>query len=580
MSHVAGPTRIRVLPPIVANQIAAGEVVERPASVVKELLENSLDARATTIEIDIEKGGVQRIRIRDDGHGIHHDDLSLALTPHATSKIATAADLDAVSSLGFRGEALASIASVSRLTLGSRLLGDEHGWQLGSELTGVRPVAMLTGTEIEMTDLFYNTPARRKFLRSERTEFTHLEEVVRRIALSRFDVTLRLAHNGKQVLRVKSVTSDSGRERRVTEVLGKPFLDNSRFVERSADGMRLWGWIGRPGYSRSHADNLYFYLNGRVIRDRLLAHAVRLAFAELIPEGRFPAYLLYLELDPQLVDVNVHPTKHEVRFRETRQVHDFIYWVVKGALNDSETATASTAGENSTSIVMSERTHAGAMQPGYKTPLRSAVAERAADYLAGTASAERRSEREAAEPLLGRALVQLRMDYLLAERRDTTVLVDLRAVLEELTLRRLQTSRAGELLVPQPLLIPHSCMLESGETAAWQEHGELLMPYGFEWGWLGENLLVLRQVPALLRSAVSNRLLATLTQWLIDQGAEQGLLKLLARHAHPDPLPAYGVAELNTLLREYEGTMPETVARRHWRYLSAADWHRLIESQQ
>jgi DNA mismatch repair protein MutL len=574
MSSAATEPRIRVLPPQVANQIAAGEVVERPASVVKELLENSLDAGARTIEVEIEQGGVQRIRIRDDGRGIHHDDLELALSPHATSKIVTADDLDGVISLGFRGEALASIASVSRLLLASRRAGEESGWRIAANEMAITPAPLPPGTEIEVCDLFYNTPARRKFLRSERTEFSHVEEVIRRIALSRFDLALRFNHNGKQILRLKPSLPEREGIRRVAEVLGSVFAENSIGVDVSAGGLRLWGWIGRDGYSRSQADVHYFYLNGRMIRDRLAGHAARLAFGERIPEGRFPAYLLYLEIDPRLVDVNVHPTKHEVRFREARQVHDFIYWAINGAL-----------GENSAVLNEADTTSAARHEPeprkaeSYRTPLRTAVREAATHYTARTSpSAPRTNE---SDGLLGRAVCLLRNGYLLAERSDVTILVDLRALLAELHYRHLTTPGGETLLTSQPLLIPESLNLDIDAARLWRERGGALQLYGFEFGWLGDTLLVLRKVPAIVRAASIPSLLMALQTWLGQPGdneesARNELLQMLSSHAVPQQLPAYSLSELNTMLREYEAA-PLLAGERPWREFAAADWQRLFE---
>ncbi|WCN13819.1 DNA mismatch repair endonuclease MutL [Marinomonas mediterranea] len=321
--------RINLLSPRLANQIAAGEVVERPASVVKELLENSLDAEATQLDVDIEQGGVRRMKIRDNGRGIVKDDLSLAMSRHATSKISTLDDLEAVQTLGFRGEALASISSVSRMHLTSKAYGEDEAWRVEAEgkdmTTAVRPASHPDGTTIEVRDLFFNTPARRKFLRTEKTEFNHLEEVVKRLALSRYDVGFRLSHNGKQVYDLRPVTDQLHAEHRLGTLLGKKFIENALTIDVEAAGLRLWGWIGLPTFSRSQADLQYFFVNGRVVRDKLVAHAVRQAYRDVLYNGRHPTFVLYLELDPATVDVNVHPTKHEVRFRDGRLVHDFLF---------------------------------------------------------------------------------------------------------------------------------------------------------------------------------------------------------------------------------------------------------------
>jgi DNA mismatch repair protein MutL len=316
--------RINLLSQRLANQIAAGEVVERPASVVKELLENSLDSGATRLDIDVEQGGVKLIRVRDNGTGIQKDDLALALSRHATSKIKELADLESIGSLGFRGEALASISSVSRLSLQSLAAAASDGlaWQVqveGQDMeAAVTPVSHPEGTTVEVRDLFFNTPARRKFLRTEKTEFGRIEETVKRLALSRFDVQFTLNHNQRSVHQLQAARSDFEKQRRVGLVCGPAFVENSVFVDMERAGLRLWGWVSLPTFSRSQADLQYFYVNGRIIRDKLVAHAIKQAYRDVLFHGRHPAYVLYLELSPAAVDVNVHPTKHEVRFRDSR----------------------------------------------------------------------------------------------------------------------------------------------------------------------------------------------------------------------------------------------------------------------
>src|SRR5690554_5010508 len=329
---------IRLLSPRLANQIAAGEVVERPASVVKELVENALDAGADRVEIEVEQGGVKLIRVRDDGSGIAESDLPLALSRHATSKIASLDDLEAVASLGFRGEALASISSVSRLTLTSRTDQQEAASRVeveGRDMDArISPAAHPVGTTVEVRDLFFNTPARRKFLRTEKTEFGHLEEVLRRQALGRFDTGFTLRHNQKVVHSLRPAESELDHERRISALCGQKFIDNAVVIDAEATGLRLRGWVALPTFSRSQADLQYFFVNGRVIRDRLVAHAMRQAYRDVLYNNRHPAFVLYLELDPANVDVNVHPTKHEVRFRDGRLVHDFIFRTLHRALGD------------------------------------------------------------------------------------------------------------------------------------------------------------------------------------------------------------------------------------------------------
>lgn len=329
---------IRLLSPRLANQIAAGEVVERPASVVKELVENALDAGADRVDIEMEQGGVKLIRVRDDGSGIAEPDLPLALSRHATSKIVSLDDLESVASLGFRGEALASISSVSRLTLTSRIEAQEAASRVeveGRDMDArISPAAHPVGTTVEVRDLFFNTPARRKFMRTEKTEFNHVEECVRRQALSRFDAGFTLRHNQRVIQNLRPAESLLDRERRVGALCGQKFIDNAVVIDAEATGLRLWGWVALPTFSRSQADLQYFFVNGRVIRDKLVAHAVRQAYRDVLFNNRHPAFVLYLEVDPATVDVNVHPTKHEVRFRDGRLVHDFIFRTLHKALAD------------------------------------------------------------------------------------------------------------------------------------------------------------------------------------------------------------------------------------------------------
>ncbi|AKJ41025.1 DNA mismatch repair endonuclease MutL [Pragia fontium] len=330
---------IQVLPPQLANQIAAGEVVERPASVVKELVENSLDAGATRIDIDIEKGGAKLIRIRDNGCGINKDELSLALARHATSKIATLDDLEAIISLGFRGEALASISSVSRLTLTSRTAQQNEAWQAYAEGrdmdVSIKPAAHPVGTTLEVLDLFYNTPARRKFLRTEKTEFAHIDEIIRRIALARFDVSINLQHNGKLVRQYRAIKENEPRERRLGSICGTAFLQHALSISWQHGDLKIEGWVADPVGARTLTDMQYCYVNGRMMRDRLLNHAIRQAYQTQLAEDQTPAYVLYLEVDPHQVDVNVHPAKHEVRFHQSRLVHDFIYQAVVTVLQQA-----------------------------------------------------------------------------------------------------------------------------------------------------------------------------------------------------------------------------------------------------
>jgi DNA mismatch repair protein MutL len=331
---------IEILPARLANQIAAGEVVERPASVVKELVENSIDAGATTIKIDIEKGGAKRIRISDNGSGIAKEELTLALSRHATSKIKSLTDLEGICSLGFRGEALASISSVARLTLTSKPVEQDAAWQANAEgrdmAVSLQPAAHPDGTTIDVVDLFFNTPARRKFLRTEKTEFTHIEEVIKRIALAHFDVTFILSHNQKVIKQFKAVKDKSQYSKRVSQICGQKFIEHALEIDCQHDGLHLSGWIAEPSFARNQNDLCYSYVNGRMMRDKLINHAIRQSYSDMLPANTFPAFVLFLTLDYREVDVNVHPAKHEVRFHQGRYVHDFIYSVCHQALSDRQ----------------------------------------------------------------------------------------------------------------------------------------------------------------------------------------------------------------------------------------------------
>ncbi len=466
---------IRLLDPLLANQIAAGEVVERPASVIKELLENSLDAGARNITIEIEQGGVALIRVIDDGAGIAGGDLPLALARHATSKVYSQDELNRVSSLGFRGEALASIASVSRLSLSTRSAADEYGWQLdgsGRQAPAAHPV----GTTVEVRDLFYNTPARRKFLRSERTEFEHLAEVVRRIALSRSDLALTLRHNQRQVLQVRAADDDTLRERRLLAVCGRPFVAQAVTLAFDAPGLRLSGWLVRPAGARAQADLQYFYINGRMIRDRVVTHAVRQAYGDALYPGRHPAYVLYLEMDPAQVDVNVHPTKHEVRFREARRVHDFLYRALREAVGDASAGT-----------------------PSGEWEAAPQVREAAASYREAAPAASAGGER-----IVG----QLHGRYLLVEAPGGLRLVDMRRARAVQAGRALREALEREGAVrPQPLLLPVTLVLPRAEVEWLATGATVMQQLGFEVERLGPEQVVVRQIPAPLRQVPPAQLL-------------------------------------------------------------------------
>ncbi len=556
---------IQLLSPRLANQIAAGEVVERPASVLKELLENCVDAGANRIDVDVEEGGIKLIRVRDNGGGIAQEDLPLAVARHATSKILQLEDLEGVATLGFRGEALASISSVSRLLLTSSDSESGAGWRVETEgrdmAAKISAAAHPQGTTVEVRDLFFNTPARRKFLRSEKTEFNHLEEVFRKLALSHFDVAFSLRSNGRAQHLLKSANNEMEQDRRVASLLGAHFVENAVRVDVAIGELRLWGWMGLPTFSRAQSDLQYFFVNGRAIRDKVVNHAVRRAYSDVLYHDRHPAYVLFLSLDPKNVDVNVHPTKHEVRFRESRQVHDFLYRSLHRAIAEISPAqiapaTAATiTGENNvladTATAMREQTllnigvggsdYRGdgfrAPAEGFHTPQESAafaggwepqrnatlspdqhrasmqayqqlheplpthVIEEATGALArwtGMAQTTIPAKTDASTPPLGFALAQLHGVYILAENQHGLVLVDMHAAHERITYERMKQSWADDRLRAQPLLVPLSMAVSQKEADLADETPELFTRLGFRIERMGPETLLVREVPALL----------------------------------------------------------------------------------
>lgn len=599
--------RIQVLDPRLANQIAAGEVVERPSSVTKELIENAIDAGSQRIEVEIEQGGARLIKVRDDGIGIGEEDLPLALARHATSKIGSLEDLEGVSSLGFRGEALASISSVSRLELISNAEEDpRHGWRVVAEGRGmdarVTPAPHPRGTSVGVRDLFFNTPARRKFLRTEKTEFAHVEEAFRRQALSRYDIAWVLRHNQKVIHQLPAGHSAAARERRIASLLGKNFIEHARYIEREAGGLRLSGWVGLPTHSRSQADQQYFFVNGRVVRDRLVAHAVRQAYRDVLFNGRHPVFVLYLELDPDVVDVNVHPTKHEVRFRDGRMVHDFLYSSLHHSLASAKPAESAEEGEAEVADTpgaspQGEASEAGAEQPRWQqqgialthSPDRHPGAERVRRFMQGyqalhpnheetlltpQPSAPQRGDevREAplampdndptAPPPLGFALGQLHGIYILAQNAEGLVLVDMHAAHERIVYERMKTQlAAAKGLDAQPLLVPVSIAASRAEVATAESEQEAIAKLGIELDIAGPETLLVRQLPALLAQADPEALVRQMLEELARYGRTHQvearlheLLSTMACHGSVRANRRLTIDEMNALLRDMERT--------------------------
>jgi DNA mismatch repair protein MutL len=581
-------SRIQLLSPRLANQIAAGEVVERPASVIKELVENSLDAGAGRIDIDIESGGSKLMRVRDNGAGIEQEDMPLALSRHATSKIVELEDLERVGTLGFRGEALASISSVSRLTMLSNTAEQGPGWKAQTEgrdmAVDVSPAPHLRGTTVEVRDLFFNTPARRKFLRTEKTEFSHLEEVIKRQSLSRFDVGFYLNHNGKAIHALKPCASQLERERRIASVCGPAFMQNALYIDTEAAGLHLWGWVALPTFSRSQVDLQHFFVNGRVIRDKLVTHAVRQAYRDVLFHGRHPAFVLYLEVDPSVVDVNVHPTKHEVRFRDGRTVHDFLFRSLHRLLADvrPEDQLASTVMATPPSqvsgIEAGEFQQQQAMALRQDRPAAAQVREQLAGYnklyssapgtfgrgftpSASAPSAEMTVASEGEVPPLGYALAQLKGIYILAENEQGLVVVDMHAAHERISYERMKSARAAEGIQTQPLLVPESIAVSQREADCADLHQGIFVSLGLEIERAGPETLLVRAVPVMLQGSNIEQLIRDVLADLIEHGSSEriqnhinDILSTMACHGSVRANRRLTVPEMNALLRDMEET--------------------------
>lgn len=593
---------IRALSPELVNQIAAGEVIDRPSSVVKELVENSLDAGATRIEVDIEAGGARLIRVRDDGGGIHADELPLAVAAHATSKIGSFDDLEHVASMGFRGEALASMSSVSRFALTSRVRGDDGAFRIevdGGRLHSARPAQHPPGSSVEVRDLFYNVPARKKFMRAERTEFAHIDDLLKSLALARSSVEFRLGHNGKPVRVWKAARDEQAQLQRVAEVLGEDFPVQSLRIDHAAAGLQLSGWVGLPTASRAQADAQYFYVNGRLVRDRIVAHAVRQAYADVLFHGRHPAFVLYLELDPAGVDVNVHPAKHEVRFREQRLVHDFLFRTLHEALAQTRAGLGapSAAAASPAAAGHAYAPSAPAAWPGQFSQSRLSLGTREspmAEYAAllgapssvAIASAPMPAAEEGEAPPLGYAVAQLKSIYVLAENAHGLVLVDMHAAHERITYEKLKSGRACSSLRSQMLLVPLSIAVSAKEAAAAEEHAEALAEWGLELSRSGPVTIVVRRIPALLDGADVSQLSRDVLSELAQHGSsrrlqelENELLSTMACHGSVRAGRRLTLPEMNALLREMEATERSgqcNHGRPTWVQLSLAELDRLF----
>jgi DNA mismatch repair protein MutL len=575
---------IRILPDQLINQIAAGEVVDRPAAALKELLENSIDAGAREIAIQLAEGGIRLIRVEDDGSGIPREELPLALARHATSKISSHADLERVATLGFRGEALASIASVSRFTLTSRRAGERHAWTLsatGPELSGAVPASLARGTSVEVRDLYFNTPARRKFLKSEATEYAHCVEAFRRIALCSSETGFSLHHNGRAQWHLKSQSPME----RLDALLGEDFMGTSLPLEELASGLALRGRIGLPENARASREVQYLFVNSRFVRDRLLAHAVRQAYQDVLHHDRHPAFVLFLEVDPERVDVNVHPTKTEVRFRDARALHQFVFHALHKAL-------ARTAGSAVASGVPTDVPDPISPVYSRQAAMGLAVAQPASFYetlfggqAASLAVAESGTEATKAPPL-GFALAQLAGVYILAQNEEGLVIVDMHAAHERIMYEKLKGALDTACIPMQPLLVPVTFEADALDVATAEEYREVLHTIGFDVGVVGPATLAARGVPVMLQDADARALARDVLREVREVGASRvlterrnELLGTMACHAAVRANRRLTVPEMNALLREMEETDRSGLCnhgRPTWRQISMAELDRLF----
>ena len=571
--------KIHLLPDHLINQIAAGEVVDRPASVVKELVENSLDAGARRIRVALEQGGKRAIRVSDDGEGMSRDDLALALQRHATSKIASLQDLEQVATMGFRGEALPSIASVARLDLASKHGAEPHGWAVRArrgEVSAAEPAALQAGTRIDVEDLFYNVPARRKFLRTDRTEFGQVDQLLRRFALARFDVGFELEHNGKSVSVLPPADSETEQERRLQRVMGEEFIEHALRIDDQRGGMGLRGWVAEPRYNRAQADRQFFFVNGRAVRDRLVTHAVRSAFQDVLYHGRHPAYVLYLELPPEAVDVNVHPQKQEVRFRDARTVHDFLYSTLHRALAPAGAGAvrpgAALPGQPVGSPAAGGLAAGGpggryGRQPDMSLPVHEQLAAYAAVLGArpgggpSPGGAKESRPADGAIPPLGYALAQLHGVYVLSENDQGLVLTDMHAAHERITYERLKRRHSEGDIRGQRLLVPVDVRVSESEADLAEQRREELAGLGLVVDRSGPESLLLREVPALLAQSDAAQLLRDVVADLGSLGgsgrveaATNEILSTMACHGSVRANRQLTLAEMNGLLRDMERT--------------------------
>ena len=542
--------RIHTLSTALANQIAAGEVINRPSSVVKELLENSLDAGASEIKLDIRKGGRLLISVQDNGHGIHPDDLPLALAQHATSKLITQTDLERIKTLGFRGEALSSIASVSRLKLSSRIADENHGWSInvtqGDTLSDQEPTSMVVGTSVEVRDLFFNTPARRKFLRTDNTEFFHIREIVRRVALSRYDVSFHLKHNNKTVLQCSGKQKDF--TERVVAIFGKKFLTNSFELDYERNGLRLWGWFGHPEIARNQVDQQYFYLNGRVIRDKQVNHAVRMASQDHIYTGKHAVYVLFLEMDVSDVDVNVHPAKHEVRFRQARDVHDFIYGALMQACEEKTMRQLNTREHNIHEQDIQEQgaqysfTHDHDNNSGFQSSLKSGMRGSSSNKPWDKSSSDSND------------LLLIEGRYLITQIQGELLLIDVPLCQEIVVSSKLENDFATKGIRHRPLLVPLTMIVSAEDADFVESRASAFESFGLKVERVAPDSLLIREIPLLLEYADITSLINDMMPLIKSDKPSEEIISMMSGHVNDAGLVKIDEKIVTQLMDEVRST--------------------------
>lgn len=564
---------VKKLPNQLIDQIAAGEVIERPASVVKELVENALDAGATQIIIEVQQGGQKAIKITDNGSGLYKEDMALALQRHATSKIKSLEELESLSSLGFRGEALPSIASVSRFEITSRHQSAESAWQIkchGGEIQNIKPAAHPVGTTVSVHDLFFNTPARRRFLKTERTEFLRIDELIKRISLSCFSVSFRLIHNSKIVRNSTAKNGQKSQQHRIIELCGKDFMQNSIKIEEQRKDFKLSGWVAKPNWSRAQADRQFFYINGRMIKDKLIAHAIRQAYQDVLFHGRYPAFVLYLEIQPELVDVNVHPTKHEVRFRDSKGVYDFIF----GSIHKTLAETRATHAETIQKMQVTNHTYPTGTQANFHFGAQTNqsanhqytqfINESTGQYKTTNTTQphqQNNNNQNSDIPPLGYAKAQIHGIFILAENQHGLIIVDMHAAHERITYEHMKEKFKKDALKNQKLLVPITVNVSRREVDIVEKQQLWFNKLGFQIQISGEESIVIRKIPALLAQAdveslvkdVLSELLALGNSSIIENHINE-IMATMACHGSVRANRILSIMEMNALLRDMENT--------------------------